>query len=154
MRTQVFSILFCVLALENVVTIITSAQKSYEYADYGPDEYPPVYEYDEIDPCKGGEWGVDEDFLGGKSKHDVFYDSNLTKIVDHPEWKMAKLCCDEHSYIFEDECSNREGDRSKHVCSVVEHEKSPPKKYIRSITCPQGCIEYRMADKEVSHLDK
>ena len=78
---------------------------SKEYADYGPDEYPPDYEYDEIDPCKGGEWGVAEDFLGGKSKHDVFYDSNLTKIVDHPEWKMAKLCCDEHSYIFEDECT-------------------------------------------------
>lgn len=76
-----------------------------EYADYGPDEYPPNYDYDEIDPCKGGEWGVAEDFLGGKSKHDVFYDSNLTKIVDHPEWKMAKMCCDEHSYIFEDECS-------------------------------------------------
>ena len=74
-----------------------------EYANYGEGEYPGDYYGETIDPCKGGEWGITE--IEGKSKHQIFYESNLTPIRDYSEWKNAKLCCDDHSYVFKDQCT-------------------------------------------------
>ena len=34
----------------------------------------------------------------------------------------------------------------EHVCSVLEHDTVPPKKYTQSLVCPEGCKMYRMAD--------
>ena len=34
----------------------------------------------------------------------------------------------------------------EHVCSVLEHDTVPPKKYTESLVCPEGCKMYRMAD--------
>ena len=61
-------------------------------------------DYESIDYCKGGLWALKELDGGTKSKHDRFIESNFTPLKDHPEWKTAKLCCDDHSYVFEDMC--------------------------------------------------
>ena len=89
--------------LNNVNILIGNFIHFVEYANYGAGEYPEDYYGETIDPCKGGEWGAME--IEGKSKHQIFYESNLTPIRDYPEWKMARLCCDDHSYVFKDECT-------------------------------------------------
>ena len=57
-----------------------------------------------MDECKGGTRGEAKGELGDKSMHDIFHGSDVTPIRNLPEWKNAKLCCDEHSYIFKDTC--------------------------------------------------
>ena len=68
-----------------------------------PYEYEP-YDYEILDECKGGSRGEAKEELGDKSMHDIFHGSDVTPIRNLPEWKNAKLCCDEHSYIFKDTC--------------------------------------------------
>ena len=70
-------------------------------------EYDESYDYEILDECKGGTRGEIKQELGQKSIHNIFHDSNLTPIRNHPEWKNAKLCCDDHSYIFKDTCEVR-----------------------------------------------
>ena len=36
----------------------------------------------------------------------------------------------------------------EHVCSVLQHDTVPPKKYTQSLVCPEGCKMYRMADHD------
>jgi hypothetical protein len=76
-----------------------------------------------IDYCNGGLWAVKELDGGTKSKHDRFNESNLTPLRDHPEWKHAKLCCDDHSYIFKDECKVKIEYLTLHVKFILKNFK-------------------------------
>ena len=66
------------------------------------DEY--VYDSDEdyVDECKGGSSAIKELDNDTMSIHDKF--KEMEEISKNDNWKHGKLCCSDHSYVFQDLC--------------------------------------------------
>ena len=64
------------------------------------------YEYDSdedyIDECKGGSFAIKELDNDTMSMHEKF--KEMEEISKNDNWKGGKLCCSDHSYVFQDLC--------------------------------------------------
>ena len=67
-----------------------------EYGDYSDEDYK---DYDE---CKGGSNSIKELDNYTMSIHDKF--KEMKDISKNDNWKHAKHCCPDHSYVFQDLC--------------------------------------------------
>ena len=63
-----------------------------------------VYDSDEdyVDECKGGSSAIKELDNDTMSIHDKF--KEMEDISKNDNWKHGKLCCSDHSYVFQDLC--------------------------------------------------
>ena len=57
---------------------------------------------DDVDECKGGSSAIKELDNDTMSIHDKFKEMDEISKNDH--WKHGKLCCSDHSYVFQDLC--------------------------------------------------
>ena len=65
------------------------------------DGYDDSYE-DDVDECKGGSSAIKELDNDTMSIHDKF--KEIEEISKNDNWKHGKLCCSDHSYVFQDLC--------------------------------------------------
>ena len=65
------------------------------------DVYDDSYE-DNVDECKGGSSAIKELDNDTMSIHDKF--KEMEEISKNDNWKHGKLCCADHSYVFQDLC--------------------------------------------------